>query len=284
VAPNGSEVREAALTVTPPNLVTLGSGCHIDVQGWIGDQLIGGIRKLDVPPVQLPRDVNPPWMEPEISFVPNPPAPGQPAKICVQLQNPLPVAKTVTLEYAVADFGAGIPFTTVATQNVTLPPNSNGTYCVAWTPDTHGTLHRCVLITLKQPGYRDMHSQRNVDLRRVLPSQLPQLDIPVRVRNPDGVAHKLQIVPTFYGIDPLWRLRFLGDPPPDTINPGQTLDLHLGFAQGPGLLGAAPTAATDYRFGDQSRVDVSIQLDGQEVSGFTIQLETSTVSVPIVMR
>ncbi len=127
VGPNGSDVRNATLSVTPPNPVTLGSGCHIDVQGWIGTELIGGIRKLDVPPVQLPPFYEPSWLEPEISLVPNPPVVGQPSQICVQLQNPTATPRTVTLQYAVADFGAGIPFTTVGSQVVTLPPFSNGT-------------------------------------------------------------------------------------------------------------------------------------------------------------
>ena len=102
------------LQTTPPNPIILGSGCHIDVQGWYIDPttnqsvLLGGIRKLDVPPVQLPHpDI--PWEEKEITLNPNPPVTGQPAQICVALQNPLSVTRTATLIYAVADFGAGIP-------------------------------------------------------------------------------------------------------------------------------------------------------------------------------
>ena len=67
VLPNmgANEVREAAMTVTPPNPVVFGSGCHIDVQGWIGNTLIGGIRKLDVPPVHLPQNTQPRWRNPK---------------------------------------------------------------------------------------------------------------------------------------------------------------------------------------------------------------------------
>ena len=73
------EVRAAGLTVTPPPAsALLGSGCHIDVQGWIGDQRIGGIRKLDLPPVNLPVSVQPPWEDPEISIIPDPPVLGRP--------------------------------------------------------------------------------------------------------------------------------------------------------------------------------------------------------------
>ena len=46
------DIRDATLHVIPPNPAILGTGCHIDVQGWIGDQpghasprpLVGGRR------------------------------------------------------------------------------------------------------------------------------------------------------------------------------------------------------------------------------------------------
>jgi uncharacterized repeat protein (TIGR01451 family) len=290
VGPNGSDVRDATLTVTPPNPVTLGSGCHIDVQGWIGDELIGGIRKLDVPPVHLPTDINPPWLEPEISLVPNPPVAGQPSKICVELQNPRNTPRTVTIEYAVADFGAGIGFTTVATKTVTLPPNSIDRYCVDWTPSTTGTLHRCILITLKQAGYRDMRSQRNIDIVRVRPTRLDLIDIPFKVGNPDLVSHTLELDPILYGIDPFWKVKFItdqGDPPPDVLAPGQTVNLRLQFTGGVALLGAAiaPAAApAEYSFGDVSRVDVGVLLDGEQIGGLSFELDSPKMFLPIVLR
>jgi hypothetical protein len=290
VGPNGSDVRDATLTVTPPNPVALGSGCHIDVQGWIGDVLIGGIRKLDVPPVHLPTGINPPWLEPEISFVPNPPVAGQPGKICVELQNPRDTPRTVTVEYAVADFGAGIPFTTVATKNVTLPPNSIDKYCADWTPAGTGTLHRCVLITLKQAGYHDMHSQRNVDIAPARPTRLDLIDIPFVIHNPDLVSHTLRLDPTIYGIDPFWKIKFLtdpGDPPPDVLEPGQTVRLHMIFTGGVALSSAAiaPAAAPeDYRFGDVSRVDIGVLLDGEQISGLSVQLSSPKLFLPLVQR
>lgn len=298
------EVRDATLTVTPPNPVVLGSACHIDVQGWIGDQLIGGIRKLDVPPVHLPHDVQPSWLEPEISTVPSPPVLGQTNQICVELQNPLPFPRTVTLEYAVADFGAGIPFTTVATKSFTLPPNSNAKYCADWTPTPSNNLHRCILVTLKQDGYQDQRSQRNVDLRRPLPLDIGKLDVTFTVGNPDLVAHTLVLSPTIYGIDPYWKPVFVtdpGDPPPNVLQPGQILNLHLRMT--PAILiglsdkdrgdrsHAAPeaqpadtTPPVNYRYGDESRVDVSVLLDGQEVGGVSAQFDTSTVSLPLIIR
>lgn len=292
VGPNGGDVRNATLTVTPPNPATLGSGCHIDVQGWIGDQLIGGIRKLDVPPVHLPPDVNPPWLEPEIRTIPSPPIVGQPAQLCVQIQNPLSVPKTVSLEFQVADFGAGIGFTTVGTlNNVTLPPNSNNSYCITWTPTPSNNLHRCILVTLRQPGYRDMRSQLNIDLRRLRLVDIGNLAIPLNVGNPTGVRQPLRFELLPYGIDPYWQPVIVrpggGDPPPDALAPGQRVQLELRFRPRPAPAGAELQQATppaDYRFGDVSRVDVGVFLGDREEGGFTVELETPQLYLPLVRR
>ena len=280
------EVRDATLTVTPPNPITLGTGCHIDVQGWIGDNLIGGIRKLDVPPVQLPHNVDPPWLEPEISFVPNPPIVGQLGQICVELQNPLAVARTVTVDFAVADFGAGVPFTTVASKPFTLPPNSIARYCADWTPGASGTLHRCALITLRQAGYIAQTSQRNVDLRRALPSSIGSIDVPVLVVNPDPVPHNLAFNPIVFGIDPYWKPVIVtdkGDPPPITIAAGQALNLRLRLV--PAVVGSASRAAPErYSYGDASRIDVSVLFDEAVISGFTVTVDTPKVYLPLTQQ
>jgi len=279
------EIRNATLTVTPPNPVTLGSACHIDVQAWIGDQMIGGIRKMDVPPVQLPTDVNPPWNEPEISFNPAVPVVGVTGQICVELQNPLPFSRNVTIEYAIADFGAGIPFTPVAIKNFTLPPNSLDKYCADWTPAAGGTLHRCALVTLKQAGYQDMHSQHNVDLRRITIAGFPNLDIPFTIGNPDLVTHTLTVSPTLIGIDPYWKPVIQtdpGDPPPTMLGPGQMVNLHLMLL--PAVQLSAPQAAApdDYRYGDVSQVEISAYLDGQLAGGVTVELNTNRMYLPYI--
>ncbi|MEZ4617123.1 MAG: hypothetical protein R2867_16670 [Caldilineaceae bacterium] len=160
------EVRTATLHVIPPTDRPLGTACHIDVQGWIGSELIGGIRKLDVPPVHLPHS-NPSWMEKEISVIPDPLVVGQPGQICVQLNNPMPFTRVVSVDFAVADFGAGISFTPVGNlNNITLPANSLANYCISWTPTASNNLHRCIQVTLRQEGFMDQRSQRNIDLVR----------------------------------------------------------------------------------------------------------------------
>ena len=285
VGANDTEIRSATLRVTPPSPATLGSGCHIDVQAWIDSQLIGGIRKLDVPPVHLPTHIRPPWEEPEIVFVPDPPKAGVPGQLCIALNNPLGVSKIVSVEFDVADFGAGIGFTPIATQSFTLPPHSFNSYCIPWTPATSGTLHRCILVRLNQAGYREMTSQRNVDIVRTT-GALGSLDIPFIVGNPDLVDHHLTFNIQTSGLNAYWMPEFgpnPGDPPPDILLAGQTLTLHLHFV--PTMTGAAPAAPpVDFRFGDLTQVSVGMLLDGQPTSGFTVVLEMSNIFLPLIRR
>lgn len=286
VGPNGSDVRTARLTVTPPATATqLGSGCSIDVQGWIGEQLIGGIRKLDVPPVNLPVNVSPPWEEPEITVRPNPPIVGVPAQICVFLQNPLPVSRTVTVEYKVADFGAGIGFTLVATRSITLAPGEAGDYCADWTPTASNNLHRCILITLKQAGFRDMQSQLNIDIQRLrLSSALSDLRIPIRIGNPTGVTQTLQLVPRLIGLNPnRWQPGFV-DPPPDALGPGQVVNLQLRLNAILIGLNSPQALVNDDFAGDTARIEVALLLGGIEEGGFTVLLDRPRVYIPVVVR
>jgi uncharacterized repeat protein (TIGR01451 family) len=278
------EVRTASLEVTPPNPVVLGSGCHIDVQGWIDNRLIGGIRKLDVPPVHLPTDVNPPWEEREISFAPETPIAGQPGQICVELQNPLAITQTVTVVFSVADFGAGIGFTPVTTQSFNLPPNSINKYCVPWTPSTSGTLHRCVLVTLQQPGYQDMFSQHNVDLRRIPSSGLGGLNVPFVIGNPDLVSHHLELIPTIYGLVPDWQVSFFtnpGDPPPDVLGPGESVNLNMILI---GLNKNFQSITSGSKFGDVAKIEVAVLLDGDQVGGFTVLIDNLQLFLPLLQK
>jgi hypothetical protein len=278
---------QAVLTVTPGLGVTLGSGCHIDVQAWIGDKMIGGIRKIDIAPVHLPLHVTPPWEEPEISFIPDPPVQGVPGQLCIQLVNPLPTNQSVTVDFSVADFGAGVGFTPAASAVFNLPPNSIGTYCTAWTPLASGTLHRCVLATLKQTGYRDQTSQRNIDIVRPS-SGLSGLTIPFVVGNPDLVGHILTFERRLVGINPVWMpiIEPLGGGVlPATIPGGGQLSLQLRFA--PSGLALAPNLAPpllDLSAGSRQSVEVSVLLDGVPTSGFTVQLDPYKFYLPATRK
>jgi hypothetical protein len=277
------------LSVTPPNPLTLGSGCHIDVQVWNGETLVGGVRKIDAPPVHLPWNVNPPWEEQEITFNPDPPVAGVPGQICIQLQNPLSVSKVVTVNFSVADFGAGIGFTPAASlTDITLPPYSLNTYCASWTPIASGTLHRCVLATLVQDGALDQHSQHNIDLVHPASSDLSGLVIPFVFGNPGLAARALSFDINLVGIDPLWSPLILtpaGDPPPSTLPGGGQVALVLRFSLGSAALSIqAPLLPPDYSFGSYSSVEVTELLDGSPESGFSIVLESLHVYLPFIMK
>jgi hypothetical protein len=283
VGANEADIRSATLRVTPPSPVTLGTGCHIDVQAWIGSQMIGGLRKLDVPPVHLPTHIDQPWEEPEIVFVPDPPALGVPGQVCVVLTNPTASAKTVTLAFDEADFGAGIGFTPFASHTFVLPPHTTNRYCVPWTPPATGTPHRCILVHLTQAGYQEMRSQRNVDLVRYT-QPLNTLDIPVTIGNPDLVDHHVTFDLQSSGIDPYWLPVILpnpGDPPPDLIPGGGTLIVHLKFVPPLVTLASPPV---DFHFGDASQVSVGVLLDGQPSNGFTILLGNTRTFLPAIKK
>ena len=284
VGANDTVIRSATLHVTRPTPATLGSGCHIDVQAWIGSQLIGGIRKLDVPPVHLPSNITPSWEEPEIVFVPDPPVLGVAGQVCVVLNNPTGSNKTVTLQFDAADFGAGIGFTPFATQSFLLPAHTVNRYCVPYTPLITGTTHRCILVHLIQPGYRDMTSQHNVDLVRYTGS-LSTLDIPITIGNPDLVGHHVTFDLQTTGIDSMWQPVIVpapGDPSIDMIPGGGTLIVRLQFqAMVVGLVTQLPP---DFHFGDSSQVSVGLLLDGQPTSGFTILLPATRTYFPAVKK
>ena len=281
--------QEVILSVTPPDPLTLGTGCHIDVQAWNGETLVGGVRKLDLPPVHLPSNVTPPWEEPEISFNPDPPVAGVSGQICIQLQNPLSVTKTVTVNFSVADFGAGIGFTPAAAlTDISLPRNSLNTYCANWTPSSTGTLHRCVLATLVQAGALDQTSQHNIDILHPGSSNLGSLTIPFVAGNPGLTTRALSFDPTLVGIDPQWSVTFTtpgGGPPPTSLAGGGQVALVMHFSLGASVLSVqAPQPPANYAFGSRSLVEVSELLDGIPESGFTISLERSILYLPLIRK
>ncbi len=165
VGPNDLDIRNVTLTVTPP-AGPLGSGCHIDLLGYIGGTLIGGVRKIDRPPLAPPVQ-EPHYAESEITVNPVPPVVGHPTQVCATINNPTDTDQTVSVTFNVADFGAGIGFTPIQTvANVVVPAHGSKTICITWIPTAGGTLHRCIEVDIHQDGYFDIFSQRNVDLVR----------------------------------------------------------------------------------------------------------------------
>ena len=280
------EIRNATLSVTPPVDRPLGTACHIDVQGWIGDRLIGGIRKLDVPPVHLP-EANPPWMEREIVVIPDPPVLGVPGQLCVDLQNPTGVARTVNVQFSVAAFGAGIPFTPVGSlPGVVLPPNSITRHCIAWTPTpvSNGNLHRCIQVRLSQANFVDQLSQRNVDLRRLRVRTLEELlalHIPFSIGNPAPYPQALKVEPKIVGLQ---GIEAIIDPDPPLILPGGAVqDFTLRFVQANAAADESPVTALE-QYGDVTQAEVAVFLDDQPASGFNVAIELPNNKIAYVFR
>jgi hypothetical protein len=198
------------------------------------------------------------------------------------------VAKTVTVTYSVADFGAGIGFTAVATRTFTLPSFSNAPYCAPWTPAVGGTLHRCLMVTLRQPNYPAQHSQLNLDIVRTPRGSLTGVDVPIMIGNPDVISHTLKLRPIIYGIDPYWRLRLLvdpGDPPPLVLGPNEVIRVRLGFVPAATAAGAEPAAPPEYRFGDESRVELEVYLDDRLIGGVNVEVRPPEHTfLPIMLR
>jgi hypothetical protein len=276
------KIYTATLSVTPPNPAVLGTACHIDVQGWIGDELIGGIRKLDVPPVNLPHS-DPPWLEKEITTVPTPPISGTVNHVYIELNNPWSFQRVVTVTFSEAVFGAGIPFTTFATQVFTLPANSLQKYGVPWTPIPSANLHRCILVTLQQPGFQDQTSQRNVDLERRSPVGWNPggVHIPFSIGNPFPFTSQLNVNGILIGLNQ-WEPKFVPDPPPD-LPPGGMYNGELMLV--PAVLQNAPQATGVSLSGDVVRVDVSVNLNGQPYSGFSVDFAPPlNVYLPLILK
>jgi hypothetical protein len=282
VAPNSAQILTATLHVTPPTDRPLGTRCHIDVQGWVNGKLIGGIRKLDVPPVYLPPG-NPPWLEREISTIPTVPISGTVNQLCVELQNPWPVTRVITVTFSEADFGAGIGFTPRATQVFTLPHNSLNKYCINWTPLVGGTLHRCLLVELDVPGFQPQLSQRNVDLVRRAPLWNPGgVAVPFVIGNPNRYPSEVNLNGILIGLNN-WLPQF-DPPPPYLLGPGvtQNVMLHLvpAVQRAPDVANAVAALA-----GDVVRADMTLLLDGEPTSGFSVEFTPPlNVLLPIVLR
>jgi hypothetical protein len=157
------------LTVTPPDDARLATGEPIvDVEAFVEGELIGGFRKLDVPPIPIHKPHEPMYAESEILIDPYPPKIGQTTHVSAVLQNNGDAPVTITLEFGWAKFGFGIPFSTSGmtpyTRTVTLDPGTTATSGVEWTPTLSG--HQCVQVWLKDPegNYEPQLSQRNVDV------------------------------------------------------------------------------------------------------------------------
>jgi hypothetical protein len=157
------------LTVTASLDAPLGTGDPIvDVEAYVGGELLGGFRKLDVPPVSVHKPHEKKYAETEIIVEPYPPQEGEETKVTAVLQNSGDVPVAVDVEFGWADFGMGIPFNSAGmvppVQTVLLPPGSLTHVETKWTPTQSG--HQCIVVKVRDPEgrFEPQESQRNVDV------------------------------------------------------------------------------------------------------------------------
>jgi hypothetical protein len=263
VPPGGT--RQVTLRVVPPVAgATLGSGCYIDVESYINGELIGGIRKIDLPPVHPPVG-EPPYAEREMWFVPDPPVVGQPAEVCAELHNYAAVDQTVDATLYVADFGMGLPFQEVGRlSDWVIPANSTARRCLPWTPTPGGT-HRCIQIRIEQEGYEDIISQRNIDLRPPLVGVTTGSEF--TVGNPTGKTAKVEVNVKTVGLPAGWTAAVNWSEA--ELQPGQTMSNTVSIepppgATGAGALGDAQVVAVEAYIGDELVGGVQVEFNPPE--------------------
>jgi len=170
------EVRPVLLTVTPHGELPPDGTPVVDVEAYIGGNLIGGIRKLFRPPVPVHRPQDPVYAESEISVFPYPIIPGEPVELGVEVFNPTDQDQIVTATFSIAQFGIGLPFDTANIApnpiRIFVPTGGAARGFVVWQPlGMEGRF--CVRVTLQTPGHEPVWSQRNIDVGEPLQPGIP---------------------------------------------------------------------------------------------------------------
>jgi hypothetical protein len=177
------EIREAELTVIPPDELPADGSPIVDVEGYADGQLIGGFRKIFRPPVPVHRPRDPIYAESEIGVDPYPVLPDQPVELSVEVFNPTDKDRIVTATFSVADFGIGLPFSPAdIVPNpvmIFVPANGAARGHTIWQPqDKRGQF--CVRVALELDGQEPVWSQRNIDIGEPLQPGVPHsLEFPV---------------------------------------------------------------------------------------------------------
>jgi hypothetical protein len=303
---NPGVVNTATLTVQPPQPSTdpqerekqlkgLADEQPIaDVEAYIDGELIGGIRKIAKPPVPIHKPQDPPYAESEISVTPYPLQAGKPATITTDIVNTSDVTQTIRVEFSVANFGFGIPFTNtniVPTYRViTLGPGISQTVWAVWTPPSGG--HWCIQIVLRDPDgqYPDQRSQRNVDVERreYVPCQPFTKDFWLQNSTPLTVT--VSIGASAINLPPGWT--YSTSITQTVLGPNQGITVTVTITPPCGLASQAwlmPQGTLDA--GGASgppTIDVEGYVDGELLGGIEVQLEAAPpehkIYLPVMLK
>jgi hypothetical protein len=293
VVPN--EPYTVTLTVTPTADAELATGAPIvDVEAFVDGELLGGFRKLDIPPIPIHKPHEKSYAESEISIDPYPPQLGTRSLVSTVLQNNSDVTATVDLEFGWARFGMGIPFTSTGmvpyTRSVELGPMLTATAEVTWTPTYSG--HQCVLVKLTDPEgeLEEQWSQRNVDVAEQPPCGQTKV-FTLTIYNDSPLTVTVDIGMMTFNVPADWEV---------TLTPSSTMQLDE-FDEGVVTVTVkipCPTTVRALRALDEiadlqsasssvPTIDVEGYIDGELVGGIEIQLPASTRSklyLPLILR
>jgi hypothetical protein len=249
--------------VTPPPDAVLGSGCTIDIEAWVVglngnlEHLIGGIRKFDEPLIPLGPPGERPFAEKEIRVTPYPLVSGEPAEVCVTLENNTDVDQEVTVEFMLSGFGIGLAFQRINSingpnpQTLIIPAHSTINVCIEFLPGTPG--HHCLAVKLSMPNGYVTYSRRNLDVAELLEPEVPE-DVPIAVGNPTASLADIDLVVdnTCIGWAAYVSPTLLVDVAPNSTD---VRTATLTVIPPPGLLGS------------NCHIDLQAYIDGQLIGG-----------------
>ena len=282
------------LTVIPTNDAILGTGEPIvDVEAYVEGELLGGFRKLDIPPIPIHKPHEKSYAETELSIEPDPPRLGEEARVSAVLQNNGPTRTEATVEFGWAKFGMGIPFTTTGmdpyTRTVQAAPGMTVTASVTWTPVFSGS--HCVMVKLIDPAgeYEDLISQRNVDIVDRPPCGETRT-FTLTVYNDQPTPVTVEIGKILFDVPADWQI---------STQPSETLELEP-MTEGTILVNVmipCPTtiqavldqqtlAALQESAGGVPTIDVEGYVNGELVGGIELQfpLRRSHVYLPVILK
>jgi hypothetical protein len=250
------EIREVMLTTTPASGQPLPDAAVpvVDVEAYIDGELVGGFRKVLRPPVVLHRTPDPDYAEGEISIEPYPPRSGEPVEVCVQLRNPADTPRDVSLQYAWAPFGLGLPYTPIdGLRPVNLPAYSIVMNCIHWVPALGG--NQSIRVELLMDGYAPQVSTRQIDAGEPLEPGVPH-GLPFPVANPlnEPVTITLGIIPRV----PDWGFELSADVLPN-MGPGEIRQV---------ILTTTPPVGEPLPEDGRPIVDVEAYAGGRLIGGF----------------
>jgi len=287
------------LTVTPALGTPLGTGKPIvDVEAFVEGELLGGFRKLDIPPIPLHKPHEKNYAETELRIIPDPPRLGQPAQIGAVMQNNGPTTSTILLEFGYARFGVGVPFTTTnmvpPTRTLTLGPMVTDTAWVTWTPIFSGS--HCVMVKLIDPDgdYEDIVSQRNVRVVERPPCGTTRI-FTFTLSNDGGVSVTVDLGLITFNVPEEWEVTIV---PSGTVELGPHTELVVEvrvWIPCPGSLQLMRDVQNMYALQTQAggvpTVDVEGYVDGELIGGIELQFgaivpepEERFIYLPVVVR